>query len=194
MKKVLLGLFALSAMAMAASNPGMGQTEAQSNNNKAEVGVPMEVRVEILPEEKRLVLVDENNKLIDKLIFDHGKLVKGKAVSDSVIEKTVKVMVEDGSTFGQNVKVTFKALQNGAQVKEEHDFKLEGLGSASDQEIKSKLKYKEKEVKATSTATEVSTPVISTISAANLNGAQKVGLYIGQGTFEATVEKNGDVL
>lgn len=188
MKKVLLGLFALSAMAVAASNPGMGDVEARANGNKAEVGVPMEVRVEILPEEQRLVMVDENNKLIDKLIFDHGRLVKGKAVSNSVIEKTVKVMVEDGTPFGQNVKVTFKATQNGAIVKEADNFKLEGLGSASSYEIKSKLKYKEGDVKALATATEVSTPVISTISAADLNGAQKVGLYIGKGTFEAVME------
>ena len=189
MKKVLLGLFALSAMAMAASNPGMGQTEAQSNHNKAEVGVPMEVRVEILPAEKRLVLVDENNKLIDKLIFDHGKLVKGKAVSDSVIEKTVKVMVDDGTEFGQKVKVTFAAKQKGETVKETNNFELGGLGSVSSSSILSKLKYKEEAIKAESTVTEVSTPVISTISVAELNKANS-GLYIGQGTFEATVEKD----
>lgn len=189
MKKVLLGLFALSAVAMAASNPGMGDTEAQANNKKAEVGVPMEVRVEILPAEKRLVMVDENNKLIDKLIFDHGRLVKGKAVSDSVIEKTVKVMVEDGTPFGQNVKVTFAAKQKGKLVKEVNNFELGGLGTVSSSSISSKLKYKEEAIKAESTATEVSTPVISTISAVELNKANS-GLYIGQGTFEATVEKD----
>ena len=188
MKKVLLGLFALSAMAMAASNPGDDGSTA-TPKQKGEVGVPMEVKVEILPAEKRLVMVDENNKLIDKLIFDHGRLVKGRAVSDSVIEKTVKVMVEDGSQFGQNVKVTFAAKQNGKVVKEMNDFELGGLGSVSSSSILSKLKYKEEAIKAESAVTEVSTPVVSTISIAELNKAN-FGLYIGQGTFEATVEKD----
>ena len=85
MKKMLLGVSILSTLAFGASNPG--DSISQATSGTAAVGVPMEVRVEILPASDKLVLVDENNKLIDKLIFDHGKLVKGAAITDSTVEK-----------------------------------------------------------------------------------------------------------
>lgn len=187
MKKMLLAVSILSTLAFGASNPG-GEI---SSSLPATVGVPMEVRVEVLPTSGKLVLVDENNKLIDKLIFDHGKLMKGGAVTDSTVEKTVKLKKADGSTFGSAYKVTFKAKDSsGAVVKIANDLVLVGHGMTADEKLKSKLKYREGEITLVGTETEVETKVQSIIEATVLNGTSvKEGLYVGSGTFEAEVKQ-----
>ena len=192
MKKMLLGVSILSTLAFGASNPGDNGASA-SGQGAARVGVPMEVRVEILPKSGKLVLVDENNKLIDKLIFDHGKLVKGGAVADSVVEKTVKLKRDDGEAFGDAYKVTFEAKDSSATViNMTNKLALVGHGMTADKKLESKLKYRENEITLTGTETEVETKVQSIIEATVLNGTSvKEGLYIGSGTFEAKVENVG---
>ena len=185
MKKMLLGVSILSTLAFGASNPG--DSISQATSGTAVVGVPMEVRVEILPASDKLVLVDENNKLIDKLIFDHGKLVKGAAITDSTVEKIVKLKRADGQALG-NYKVTFRAKNSsGTQVNMTTPLKLEPHGVSSGNAIDSNLKYRENEITLTGTEIEIETKVQSIIAATNLNVANP-GLYIGSGTFEAKVE------
>lgn len=185
MKKMLLGVSILSTLAFGASNPGDDISVAGSGT--AKVGVPMEVRVEILPASEKLVLVDENNKLIDKLIFDHGKLVKGAAITDSTVEKTVKLKKVNGSAFGSAYKVTFTAKNSsGEKVNTGTALKLEPHGVSSGNAIDSNLKYRENQITLDTSDTEVVTKVQSIIEATKLNAAE-VGLYIGSGTFEAEV-------
>ena len=189
MKKMLLGVSILSTLAFGVSNPGDNGASA-SGQGAARVGVPMEVRVEILPKSGKLVLVDENNKLIDKLIFDHGKLVKGGAVADSVVEKTVKLKRDDGEAFGDAYKVTFEAKNSsGEKINGTTPLKLKAHGVTAGGEIDSTLKYIENQITLTASQTEVETKVQSLIAATALNaGSIKEGLYIGTGTFEAKVE------
>jgi hypothetical protein len=188
MKKMLLGVSILSTLAFGASNPG-----GDISSLPATVGVPMEVRVEVLPTSGKLVLVDENNKLIDKLIFDHGKLMKGGAVTDSTVEKTVKLKKADGSTFGSAYKVTFEAKDSsGTEVNMTNGLSLVGHGMTTDEKLNSKLKYRDGEIILAGTEKEVETKVQSIIEATVLNGTSvKEGLYIGSGTFEAKVENVG---
>lgn len=194
MKKMLLGVSILSTLAFGASNPGDNGASA-SGQGAARVGVPMEVRVEILPKSGKLVLVDENNKLIDKLIFDHGKLVKGGAVTDSIVEKTVKLKRDDGAAFGGSgaYKVTFEAKDSsGTEVNMTNGLSLVGHGMTTDEKLNSKLKYRDGEIILAGTEKEVETKVQSIIEATVLNGTSvKEGLYIGSGTFEAKVENVG---
>lgn len=189
MKKMLLGVSILSTLAFGVSNPGDDGTSA-NGKGEARVGVPMEVRVEILPASGKLVLVDENNKLIDKLIFDHGKLVKGGAVADSVVEKTVKLKRDDGAAFGDAYKVTFEAKDSSATViNMTNKLALVGHGMTADKKLESKLKYRDGKITLAGTEKEVETKVQSIIEATALNNTStEVGLYIGTGTFEAKVE------
>ena len=166
---MLLAVSILSTLAFGASNPG-----GEISSLPATVGVPMEVRVEVLPTSGKLVLVDENNKLIDKLIFDH--------------EKTVKLKKDDGSAFGSRQKVTFEAKNSsGEKVNGTTALKLQAHGLVGGGEIDSNMKYRENQITLTGTEKEVETKVQSIIAATNLNVANP-GLYIGSGTFEAKVE------
>lgn len=193
MKKLLIGLLALSAVSFAASNPGDNAESAKKD--PAGVGVPMEVRVNILPADGRLILVDENNKLIDKLVFDHGSIVSGMAQNDSMVEKTVKLKIENNGSgavkFGKGHGVTFIAKNAaGETVKNGESFMLNGHGAASGSQLVSKLVYREDEITTKEDDTEYMTKVQSIIPATEINKADlKSGLYVGTGTFEATVKK-----
>ena len=74
MKKSLLAMIILSTAAFGA-NPG--EKVPTQSGHKGQVGVPMEVRVTVLPQGPQLVLLDENDILINKLTFDHGSMVAG---------------------------------------------------------------------------------------------------------------------
>lgn len=187
MKKVLLGVAALSAIAFGANPGDMIVGDDGHTNQNGKVGVPMEVRVQILPEDRRLILTDENGQLISKLSFDHGKFAKGAAVIDSVIEKTVRLAVADGKPFGAEYKAKFLAKQGNTDIDETKEFMLDGIGSASGKQIASTLSYKQNEIAVHAADTEVKTPVVSTIKVGNLNAAES-GLYIGNGTFEAELK------
>ena len=79
MKKVLLGLFAISALAFGASNQQMVDSTLSAKNPGDEVGagVPFEVRVNVVPKGPQLVIVDENGNIYDQIVFDHGNKLAG---------------------------------------------------------------------------------------------------------------------
>lgn len=196
MKKYLLcGLSALSAVSLAVSNPGDNAATANTKN-KAEVGVPMEVRINILPKNGRLILVDENNVLIKKLVFDHGDIIMGGALADSRVEKEVKLTTDDKTAFGGH-KVQFLAKDSSGTVinagsavgSNTNKFVLNGHGEASSEHLDSQLEYRQDEITTKATDTEVVTKVVSIIPATEINRVDKSGLFVGNGTFEATVTK-----
>ena len=89
MKKVLFGIMALS-MAAFAANPGTGDPETAS--------VPVKVMAEIINAPVGLTITDEAGTVLDELVIDHGRIVKGAATSDSVAYKLFKVQRFDGTT------------------------------------------------------------------------------------------------
>lgn len=193
MKKILLGLFALSAMAIGATNPGDDKAAAEAKNHKyGEVGVEMQVRAEILPAEDRLILVDENNRKIEKLEFDHKQLVKSPTTPDSVVKKTVKLMLESGNSLG-NGYAKFIAKQGGVDVStKQNKFVLNKYNSIDSKQLESELTYLQSVVHTDEHMKEIETEVISTIRSEKIANAD-TGLYIGDGTFEAfiaTTEEN----
>ena len=76
MKKVLFGLFAISALAFGASNQQMVDSTLSAKNpgDTVGAGVPFEVRVNVVKKGPELVLTDENNNIYDVMVFDHGTL------------------------------------------------------------------------------------------------------------------------
>ncbi|UPO97548.1 hypothetical protein MKD34_01510 [Cetobacterium somerae] len=86
MKKVLFGIMALSIAAFAA-NPG----------TDSEASVPVKVIAEIITAPTGLTITDEAGTVIDELLLDHGRIVKGAATSDSVAYKLFKVQRFDGT-------------------------------------------------------------------------------------------------
>lgn len=85
MKRVLFGIMALSIAAFAA-NPGTGATDAAG-----EASVPVKVRAEIVKPSAGLTITDEAGTVLDELLIDHGRIVKGAASDDSVKDKIFKV-------------------------------------------------------------------------------------------------------
>ena len=86
MKKVLFGIIALSMAAFAANpapTPGEDRVETAS--------VPVKVIAEIITAPTGLTITDEAGTVIDELLLDHGRIVKGAATSDSVAYKLFKV-------------------------------------------------------------------------------------------------------
>lgn len=80
MKKVLFGILALSMTAFAA-NPGVDNTAS----------VPVKVIAEIITAPTGLTITDEAGTVLDELLLDHGRIIKGAATSDSVAYKLFKV-------------------------------------------------------------------------------------------------------
>lgn len=85
MKRVLFGIMALSIAAFAA-NPGTGAT-----GTAGEASVPVKVRAEIVKPSAGLTITDEAGTVLDELLIDHGRIVKGTASDDSVKDKIFKV-------------------------------------------------------------------------------------------------------
>lgn len=85
MKRVLFGIMALSIAAFAA-NPGTGAT-----GTAGEASVPVKVRAEIVKPSAGLTITDEAGTVLDELLIDHGRIVKGAASDDSVKDKIFKV-------------------------------------------------------------------------------------------------------
>ncbi|WP_297432162.1 hypothetical protein [uncultured Cetobacterium sp.] len=86
MKKVLFGIMALS-MAAFAANPAPTPGE----NGVETASVPVKVIAEIITAPTGLTITDEAGTVIDELLIDHGRIVQGKATSDSVAYKLFKV-------------------------------------------------------------------------------------------------------
>ncbi|MGL4307398.1 hypothetical protein [Cetobacterium sp. SF1] len=193
MKKYLLGMMALTTVAFGA-NPGEVVPTAGGESGK--VGVPMEVRVTVLPKGPQLVLVDENNTLIDKLTFDHGNMVAGLS-KESRIEKEVRLARADGKQFGttgsESYKAKFEASDlNGNPIVGNGDknLALNGHGGASGESIDSTLNFITGDITVKGTDKLVMTKVTSVVGA--ISEDQKAGLYVGSGTFNATLTMNNN--
>lgn len=186
MKKILLGALAISSIAFGA-NPG--DSVPTGAGTSGSVGVPLEVRVTVLPKGPQLVLVDENNVLIKKLSFDHGNMVAGLS-SESIVEKEVRLMRADGKAFADNNADTYKAkfeatndIGGNGKV-----LVLNGHGAASSESIDSTLSFRTGDIDVKATDKMVMTKVQSTVPA--LSDTQASGLYVGSGTFKATLTMN----
>ncbi|MGX6592628.1 hypothetical protein [Cetobacterium ceti] len=184
MKKVLLGLLAVSAIAFGASNPG--DNTPTTANAKGEAGVPLQVKASVVPASSRLVLVDENNKVIDSLVFDHGNLVqKGQ----SKLDKIVILKRTDNNAFSATNDMTakFVATNNEKEVVDGlNNFPLQGATDTS-KVLNSELAYNSKDITVPTNATFVRTSVVSKVV---VPADQAEGLYIGNGTFTATLTNN----
>lgn len=86
MKKVLFGILALSIGAFAA-NPGT----VDSNTGVETTSVPVKVIAEIISAPTGLVITDEAGRVLDELLIDHGRMIKGQATSDSTAYSLFKV-------------------------------------------------------------------------------------------------------
>lgn len=188
MKKILLGAFILASTAFAA-NPG--EDVPTQNGHTGKVGVPMEVRVTVLPQGPQLVLLDENNVLINKLTFDHGNLVAGLS-GKSTVEKEVRLARADRKAFAAESQGIYKAVfeakdLNGTAIAGDGDknLTLNGHGAASSEVILSTLNYRTNKISVSNTDTMVMTKVVSIIN--NIPDSQKAGLYVGSGTFNASL-------
>lgn len=187
MKKSLLAMLILSTAAFGA-NPG--QDTPTESTHKGEVGVPMEVRVTVLPQGPQLVLLDENDVLINKLVFDHGSMVAGLS-QKSTLEKEVRLARADGKPFGENTrtyKAKFEAKDlNGNAIAGNTDknLVLNGHGAASGKTVDSTLNYRNDEIAVTAKDKMVMTKVTSIIDA--IPAGKEPGLYVGSGTFNATL-------
>ncbi|MGL6114371.1 MAG: hypothetical protein ACRC1R_04965 [Cetobacterium sp.] len=191
MKKYLLALMALSTVAFGA-NPG--ENVPTESGNRGTVGVPLEVRVTVLPKGPQLVLVDENNTLIDKLTFDHGNMVAGLS-KESKIEKEVRLVRADGKAFATNGTDTYKAKfeasdLNGTAIdgSTPGNLALNGHGGASGEAIASTLNFRTGDIAVGATDKMVMTKVQSIVGA--IGEDQEPGLYVGSGTFNATLTMN----
>lgn len=191
MKKILLGAFILASTAFAA-NPGDDVPTTSGKSGK--VGVPMEVRVTVLPQGPQLVLLDENNVLINKLTFDHGNLVAGLSTK-STVEKEVRLARADKKAFAAESNKTYTAVfdakdLNGNPIAGDgnKNLTLNGHGVASGATIASTLNFRKEDIPVKETDTMVMTKVVSIIN--EIPAEQASGLYVGSGTFNATLTMN----
>ncbi|MCJ8343755.1 MAG: hypothetical protein MJH09_13070 [Cetobacterium sp.] len=181
MKKVLLGLLAVSAISFGASNSG-------DNNLEKTTGVPVEVRANVIPKGARLVLVDGNDNIIDKLVFDHKNIIQGQT---HAMTQMVKVRRTDNKALFASTDgtVTFSATPtvNGKiATKNANDFPLYKDLGGKEVELSSTLDFNKVAVIAKDgTATNAQTMVTSKVIAKD---DQEEGLYIGTGTFTATLD------
>ena len=196
MKKIfgVLSILALSSLCMGANgleptNPG-NSMEAVTSSQTAVTGVPLEVRVNVIPEGPELCLVDETGSLIEKLEFDHGTKLKG-TLSKSQVDRLVVLKRTDGQPFqtenGADLtkfKVKFEATSPSFD-ENTHVFKLSKLNSGdTEKTIDTTLNYLDHEIAFEGSESSVRTLVTSVIPAGTI---VEDGLYVGIGTFTATV-------
>lgn len=93
MKKVLFGIMALSTAAFAV-NPGVPTTDGSGTETAS---VPVRVIAEIVKAPVGLTITDESGTALQELVIDHGQLVKGNVVGDSVAFKNFRVRRYDAS-------------------------------------------------------------------------------------------------
>ena len=173
MKKVLFGIMALS-MAAFAANPGTGNPETAS--------VPVKVIAEIITAPTGLTITDEAGTVIDELLLDHGRIVKGAATSDSVAYKLFKVQRFDGTApvaigAGElNVKLdgsTTTLKKNGTSTDSTLPSTLTLTGGAT------QVSSTEYSHTTSGTDTEHVGRVTSTIAQAQLDGTDNTTLQTG---------------
>lgn len=91
MKKILFGIMALSMAAFGANPaiPGPNNTEIAS--------VPVTIKAEIISAPAGLTITNEAGTVIDELLIDHGRMIKGQSFGDSVAFTNFKVKRFDNS-------------------------------------------------------------------------------------------------
>ena len=215
MKKVLFGLLAISVVSFgaatadaavstgtqttgvtgSATNPGTYTKDLTKIGDSGAAGVPLQVKANVIPASSRLVLVDENNKVIDNLVFDHGNLIPG---ATSNISQIVELKRTDNNAFsaedtpdhkgkiGTSTYIAQFAATNAGNTiipNTANNFALQGATDGATS-LQSELDFNGTEIKVSSTATFVRTQVTSKL---NVPVGTTQGLYIGNGTFVATL-------
>ena len=197
MKKVLFGLFTVSALAFGASTQQMVDSTLNAKNPGDEVGagVPFEVRVNVIDKGPELVLTDENNNVYDVMVFDHGTKMSG-TLARSVVENHVILQRTDGHPFSADetgdvgtTKYTgkFEVLPNNNYDPTTHILTLDKLSSAGDKGNQTKTMATEfnfitQDRDVSATDNKMRTLVQSVIKAGTQADS---GMYIGTGTFTA---------
>ena len=197
MKKVLFGLFAISALSFGASHQQMVDSalSAKTKGDEVGAGVPFEVRVNVVDKGPELVITDENGNIYDVMVFDHGTKLAG-TLNRSVVEKTAILRRTDGHSFSATeqgevgtTKYTgkFEVLPNNNYNPTTHVLTLDKLSSAGDTGSTTKTMATEfnfigQDRDVTATDNNMRTLIQSVIKAGTKADG---GMYIGTGTFTA---------
>lgn len=196
MKKVLFGLFAVSAIAFGASTQQMvdSATSAKNPGDEVGAGVPFEVKVNVVKKGPELVLTDENNNIYDVMVFDHGTKMAG-TLSRSVVENHVILQRTDGHAFSADeagdVGTTtytgvFEVQPNNNYDPTTHKLTLDKLGTggetSKDSTLATEFNFITSDRKVSATDNKIRTLVQSVIPAGTEADS---GMYIGTGTFTA---------
>lgn len=179
MKKIILGLLVVSAISFAGDNTGAKALDSNS------VGVPLEVRANVIPEGARLVLTDGNGKVLDKVMFDHGNLLPN---ASSTLEQIIYLRRTDNQAFlaGANGKnsatVKFDITSEGQELTNGNLPLHKTSGTGPDLATTLTITHNNVQLKADDT--RAFTNVVSIVK---VPAKQAEGLYVGTGTFTATV-------
>ncbi|MEG0237846.1 hypothetical protein [Cetobacterium sp.] len=205
MKKFLLvSILALGlgtvAMGAGGSNQQMvdSMLTATAVGDTVGAGVPVEVRVNIVPKGPELVIVDENNDVYDTMVFDHGTKLAG-TLNRSVVERTAILKRTDGHPFSADgvgtagtKKYTGKfELVSNANYNPATNIltldKLSAVGDTASTKMTMDTEFNfikhEREIKATDN--QMRTLVQSVIPAGT---KAEPGMYIGTNTFKASLK------
>lgn len=185
MKKVLLGIMALSMTAFAV-NPGEGDPST------GEVAsVPVKVKAEIIKSPTGITITDEAGTVLDQLLLDHGRMIKGQAAEDSKVYEIFKVkrFDEDGNSTdigSGTVKVELDNLE--AKLAKDGDTALSSLLSnlalLGNGKYDSAKSYTET---ITTGKTEVVGRVTSTIAQSQLLANTELGIFHNGGLNTLTI-------
>ncbi|MGL5022725.1 MAG: hypothetical protein ACRC5S_05425 [Cetobacterium sp.] len=205
MKKFLLvSILALGLGTVAMGAGGSNQQMVDSMLTATAVGdivgagVPVEVRVNIVPKGPELVIVDENNDVYDTMVFDHGTKLAG-TLNRSVVERTAILKRTDGHPFSADGVGTvgtkkytgkFELVSNSNYNPATNVLTLDKLSAVGDtastkmtMDTEFNFIKHEREIKATDN--QMRTLVQSVIPA----GTQaEPGMYIGTNTFKASLK------
>lgn len=203
MKKFLLVSILALGLGTVAMGAGSNQQMVDSMLTATAVGdtvgagVPMEVRVNIVPKGPELVIVDENNDVYDTMVFNHGTKLAG-TLNRSVVERTAILKRTDGHPFSADGVGTvgtkkytgkFELVSNANYDPTTNILTLDKLSAVGDtastkmtMDTEFNFIKHEREIKATDN--QMRTLVQSVIPA----GTQaEPGMYIGTNTFKASL-------
>ncbi|WP_293721429.1 hypothetical protein [uncultured Cetobacterium sp.] len=184
MKKIIIGIMALSTLSLAA-NPAPG-TALESQT----ASVPVRVIAELIPAPYGLTITDEAGTVLDELILDHGRMVLGQATGDSTVFKPFKVKrfstagtaVVIANKVGAKLKVSLKANTTDTTPTTSTTLKLNGTSTVATEQLTSNLSLLGSttgtyEQTLQGSETELIGRVTSKISQATLAAATKAGIY-----------------
>ncbi|MGL5316071.1 MAG: hypothetical protein ACRC92_22635 [Peptostreptococcaceae bacterium] len=188
MKKIIIGIMALSTLSLAA-NPAPG-TALESQT----ASVPVRVIAELIPAPYGLTITDEAGTVLDELILDHGRMVLGQATGDSTVFKPFKVKrfstagtaVAIANKVGAKLKVSLKANTADTTPTTSTTLKLNGISTVVTEQLSSNLSLLGSttgtyEQTLQGSETEHIGRVTSKISQATLAAATKAGIYHNAG-------------